>query len=174
MARRVSEATVAITSLTCIWRTVALTYTTKMATLAPTSNKAVAVPATGTRLDSVPDVCESRKSEYRNVAMNVPKANLGIGERTKLRSTRGDNWELASCSATSVIEKTTPTKVSMAAAIVDSTEVAAPALAAHHGASAGATARALSTWCMTIARTPDATTKNVGMYQKVLRSRSRR
>ena len=35
----------------------------------------------------------------------------------KVRITRGDSWELASCRPTSVIAKTTPTKVSIEEAI---------------------------------------------------------
>src|SRR6185436_11304853 len=106
--------------------------------------------------------------------MNVPKASFGIGERTKLRSTRGETCELASCSATSVTEKTTPTKVSIAAAIVDRTLVAADELATHQAASPGAMLIAWSTRSMISARAADIGTKIAGMNQKVLRNRSRR
>ena len=52
--------------------------------------------------------------------MKVDKASLVTGLRTKVRRTRGEYCVLAICSATSVMEKTTPVKVSKAAAIVES------------------------------------------------------
>src|SRR4051812_30715232 len=106
--------------------------------------------------------------------MNVPNASFGTGDRTKLRRTRGDTWELASCRATSVTEKTTPTNVSIAAAIVERTFVAAEALATHHGASLETVSIAWSIRCMTTARRPDTGTKIAGMNQNVLRRRSLR
>ena len=52
-----------------------------------------------------------------NVARKTPKAVLVIADRTNVRMTRGDSCELASWSPTSVIAKTTPTKVSIEDAI---------------------------------------------------------
>ena len=52
-------------------------------------------------------------SANANAARKTPNAVLVTAERTKVRITRGDSCELASCSATSVIAKTTPTNVSI-------------------------------------------------------------
>ena len=52
-----------------------------------------------------------------NVARNTPNATLVTPERTKVRITRGESCELASWCPTRVIAKTTPTNVSMEAAI---------------------------------------------------------
>jgi hypothetical protein len=47
-------------------------------------------------------------SEYSAVATNVPKQCWLGRSRRNVRSTRGENWVLASCSATIVIENTVP------------------------------------------------------------------
>ncbi len=62
----------------------------------------------------------SRVSEYTKVAMNVDSASFVTGLRTNVRNTRGEYWVLAIWSATSVMEKTTPVKVSSAVAMVAS------------------------------------------------------
>ena len=59
-----------------------------------------------------------------NVARKTPKAVLVIAERTNVRMTRGDSCALASWRATSVIAKTTPTKVSIEDAITCSSAFA--------------------------------------------------
>jgi hypothetical protein len=56
----------------------------------------------------------------------MPKASLVTPDRTNIRSTRGDSCELASCSATSVSVKTTPTKVSVDGAMIPSSADASP------------------------------------------------
>ena len=55
---------------------------------------------------------------YPNVARNSPKATFVMPDRTNVRITRGESWALASWRATSVIVKTTPTKVSIDAAMM--------------------------------------------------------
>lgn len=52
--------------------------------------------------------------------MKVDKASLVIGLRTNVRNTRGEYWVLDIWSATSVMENTTPVKVSNAVAMVAS------------------------------------------------------
>jgi hypothetical protein len=52
------------------------------------------------------------------VARNSPNASFVVPDLTKVRITRGDSWALANWSATSVIVKTTPSKVSIDAAIM--------------------------------------------------------
>src|SRR5215212_9592691 len=65
---------------------------------------------------------------YANVARNKPKASFVTLDRTNVRITRGDSWELANCKATRVIVKTTPTKVSIDAAMMPRSASAEPAL----------------------------------------------
>ena len=62
---------------------------------------------------AVPTRASSVK-EYTKVARNVDRASLVTGLRTNVRSTRGEYWVLAICSATSVMENTTPVKVNSA------------------------------------------------------------
>ena len=56
-------------------------------------------------------------SANAKLARKTPNAVLVTGERTNVRRTRGDSCALASWRATSVIAKTTPTKVSIEDAI---------------------------------------------------------
>ena len=65
---------------------------------------------------------------YANVARNSPKASFVMPDRTNVRITRGESWALASWRATSVIVKTTPTKVSIDAAMMPKSASAEPAL----------------------------------------------
>ena len=78
-------------------------------TAAPTVRDAAAVSST---LSNAIPVTANAK-----VARKTPKAVLVTSDRTKVRMTRGESWELASWSPTRVIAKTTPTKVSIEDAI---------------------------------------------------------
>src|SRR5215212_3750026 len=65
---------------------------------------------------------------YANVARNSPNASLVTPDRTNVRITRGESCALANCKATSVIVKTTPTNVSIDAAMMPKSDSAEPAL----------------------------------------------
>ena len=60
----------------------------------------------------------STSTAYTNVATNVPRVSWVPRSRMKFRSIRGPNWVEASVRVTRMMEKTTPTTVMMAAAIV--------------------------------------------------------
>ncbi len=60
----------------------------------------------------------STSTAYTNVATNVPRVSWVPRSRMKLRSIRGPNWVEASVRVTRMMEKTTPTTVMMAAAMV--------------------------------------------------------
>ena len=85
------------------------TATASMATQAPTVRDAAAASSTLSKARPV--------TAKAKVARKMPKAALVTPERTKVRITRGESWELASCRPTRVIAKTTPTKVSIDEAI---------------------------------------------------------
>src|SRR5215211_2543013 len=102
-----------------------MTKTTRLAS----TNKTPSVTARRSTdaLDDAPSTTMTRIA-YANVARNSPNASFVMPDRTKVRITRGDSWALANCRATSVIVKTTPTKVSIDAAIMPRSASAEPAL----------------------------------------------
>ncbi len=85
------------------------TATASMATHAPTVRDAAATSSTLSKASPV--------TAKAKVARKMPNAVLVTPERTKVRITRGESCELASCRPTRVIAKTTPTKVSIDEAI---------------------------------------------------------
>ena len=82
-----------------------------------TTDKASSPTATATVREAAAGVSTLSKARAVNANVNAarktPNAVLVTAERTKVRITLGDSCELASCRATRVIAKTTPTKVSI-------------------------------------------------------------
>ena len=67
--------------------------------------------------DPVP-IAASTSTAYTNVATNVPSVTCVPRSRMKFRSIRGPNWVEARVRVTRMMEKTTPTTVMIAAAMV--------------------------------------------------------
>jgi hypothetical protein len=67
----------------------------------------------------------SASTQNANVASSSPMRTWPNGSRQNVRSTRGENCPLASCSVTTSNEKTTPAVVMVAPAIVASSVTAA-------------------------------------------------
>ena len=89
------------------------------AAMLTSSSKSASVKATcgtnSSRSSAADRIVRSTSSVYVNVPMNVPMNAPSTAwltrSATKLPSTRGVNWLLASCSAAMVTEKTTPVTV---------------------------------------------------------------
>ena len=139
----------------------------KTTRLRPTSTCATVTDATGAVADSLSPVSMpvSARSETTKVAMNVPSATLVDVARTNVRVTRGENCWLASWSATSVIENTTPRNVRIAVAIVARMSLAAPGLPTHQGVSDASTEMWSSRTRRRKPTTIAPTRKSVGMSQ---------
>ena len=90
--------------------------TARSATISP---NVTVTPMCGTKSPCDPTPIEaSTSTEYTNVPTNVPRVTWVPRSRMKFRSIRGPNWVDASVRVTRMMEKTTPTTVMMAAAIV--------------------------------------------------------
>ncbi len=90
--------------------------TARSATISPS---VTVTPMCGTNSPCDPTPIEaSTSTAYTNVATNVPRVSWVPRSRMKFRSIRGPNWVDASVRVTRMMEKTTPTTVMMAAAIV--------------------------------------------------------
>lgn len=104
------------------------------------------------------------------MATNTPKVSLMVPSRRKLRITRDENWPAASCSATIVIEKTSPVTEIMAEVIE---ERKLRALAGPPGNSIGVV-MGRSSCPRTRASATATVTHTAGTTQKPSRTASRR
>ncbi len=102
----------------------------------------------------------------------IPKATLVTPERTKLRITRGDSWELASCRATSVSVNTTPRNVSVEDAMMPRKPAASPGPTEKPLRQAAGTPIWRASTVSTASTAPD-TSSTAGMTQNRSRTRSR-
>jgi hypothetical protein len=92
-------------------------------------------------------------------------------DRTNIRTTRGESWELASCSATSVSVNTTPRNVSVDDATMPSTLEVSPALTRGPTRSSPPRPR-LPALAVTAARPAPTASSSAGTGQKLSASRS--
>jgi len=102
----------------------------------------------------------------------IPKATLVTPERTKLRITRGDSWELASWRATRVRVNTTPRKVSVEDAMMPRKPAASPGATKKPVRQAAGTPSVRASTVSTASTAP-ATSSIAGMTQNRSRIRSR-
>ena len=92
--------------------------------------------------------------------------------RTKVRSTRGENWPLASCRLTTVREKTTPAVVIMAPATPERNHTAASGVIRRAAGSGQASARSHRFRSPTTSASPSpASTMSVGKKNRLSRKR---
>src|SRR4051794_16755581 len=97
-----------------------------------------------------------------NVARKIVRVMRVTCDRTKTRTTRGEYWLLASCTATSVVENTTARNVSMAAATTAETAAVAAASAGMSAFGAGCSAFAWSSSTVMRASTNAITAPTLG------------
>ena len=131
----------------------------------------IEIPGTKTVPVAMVRTCTSTIREYTKVAVKTPRATWLPRSRRNVRSTRGENWLLASCSATIVIVNTSPVNVIMDVAMVVSScwALVGPPV----NASQPRTSSARSTRTVSNDRTTAPATNRLGTNQNPVRSDSR-